>query len=49
MKMEENTRSPLESMVRRILRKYGYPHDKQESATQTVLKQAEAFGLTMAA
>ncbi len=24
-----------------ILRKYGYPPDKQEKATQTVLKQAE--------
>ena len=28
-------------MVKRLLRKHGYPPDKQESATQTVLKQAE--------
>ena len=28
-------------MVRRILRKHGYPPDKQERATQTVLEQAE--------
>ena len=28
-------------LVKRILRKYGYPHDKQEKATQTVLAQAE--------
>ena len=28
-------------MVRRTLRKYGYPPDKQEKATQTVLEQAE--------
>jgi type I restriction enzyme R subunit len=28
-------------MVKRILRKYGYPPDKQENATQTVLEQAE--------
>jgi len=28
-------------MVKRILRKYGYPPDKQEKATQTVLQQAE--------
>ena len=28
-------------MVKRILRKYGYPPDKQEKATETVLKQAE--------
>jgi len=26
-----------------ILRKYGYPPDKQEKATQTVLKQAEVL------
>jgi type I restriction enzyme, R subunit len=30
-------------MVRRILRKYGYPPDKQEKATQTVLEQAEVI------
>ena len=29
------------SWSRRILRKYGYPPDKQEKATQTVLQQAE--------
>jgi type I restriction enzyme R subunit len=28
-------------IVKRILRKYGYPPDKQERATQTVLQQAE--------
>jgi len=28
-------------MVKRILRKHGYPPDKQESATHTVLEQAE--------
>ena len=27
--------------VKKILRKYGYPPDKQEKATQTVLEQAE--------
>jgi hypothetical protein len=31
-------------LVRRILRKYGYPPDKQEKATQTVLEQAELLG-----
>jgi type I restriction enzyme R subunit len=30
-------------MVRRTLRKYGYPPDKQEKATQTVLEQAEVI------
>jgi type I restriction enzyme R subunit len=28
-------------MVKRILRKYGYPQDKQEKATAAVLEQAE--------
>jgi type I restriction enzyme R subunit len=28
-------------MVKRVLRKYGYPPDKQEQATRTVLEQAE--------
>jgi len=31
-------------LVKRILRKYGYPPDKQERATQTVLEQAEVLG-----
>ncbi|MGH2403288.1 MAG: RhuM family protein [bacterium] len=30
----------LRVLVKRILRKYGYPPDKQEKATQTVLEQA---------
>jgi len=34
-------RAKLRVMVKRILRKYGYPPDKQEKATQTVLEQAE--------
>jgi len=29
--------------VEAILRKYGYPPDKQEKATQTVLEQAEVL------
>ena len=36
----ENVRAHLRAMVRRTLRKYGYPPDKQEKATQTVLEQA---------
>jgi type I restriction enzyme R subunit len=35
--------------VKRILRKYGYPPDKQEQATQTVLEQAEALSELWAA
>ena len=37
----ESVRAKLRTMVKRILRKYGYPPDKQEKATQTVLEQAE--------
>ena len=36
----ENVRAFLRTRVKRILRKYGYPPDKQEKATQTVLDQA---------
>ncbi len=39
--VRENARAQIRVMVKRILRKYGYPPDKQEKATQTVLKQAE--------
>lgn len=34
---------PRQTRVKRILRKRGYPPDKQEQATRTVLKQAEAL------
>ncbi len=30
-------------LVKRILKKYGYPPDLQEAATQTVLEQAEVL------
>ncbi len=39
----ENVRAYLRVLVKRTLRKYGYPPDKQEEATQTVLKQAEVL------
>ena len=38
--VRENVRAQLRVMVKRILRKYGYPPDKQEKATRTVLEQA---------
>jgi type I restriction enzyme, R subunit len=41
--MRENVRSQLRVIVKRILRKFGYPPDKQEKATQTVLEQAEVL------
>jgi len=39
----ENVRAKMRVMVKRILRRYGYPPDKQEKATQTVLEQAEVL------
>lgn len=39
--IKESVRAKLRVIVKRILRKYGYPPDKQEKATQTVLEQAE--------
>ena len=41
--LRENVRAQLRVLVRRILRKHGYPPDKQEKATITVLEQAEAL------
>jgi len=38
--LRETVRAQLRVIVKRILRKYGYPPDKQEKATQTVLEQA---------
>jgi type I restriction enzyme R subunit len=38
---KESVRAKLRILVKRVLKKYGYPPDKQESATQTVLQQAE--------
>jgi len=39
--VKESVRAKLRVMVKRILRKYGYPPDKQEKATLTVLEQAQ--------
>ena len=39
--MKESVRSKLKVIVKRILRKYGYPPDKQLAATEMILKQAE--------
>lgn len=36
----ENVRARLRVLVKRILRKYGYPLDRREKATNTVLEQA---------
>ena len=39
--VKESARAKLRVIIRRLLRKYGYPPDKQEKATITVLEQAE--------
>ena len=43
--LHENVRANLRRLVKRILRKHGYPPDKQEKSTQTVLEQAEVLSL----
>jgi type I restriction enzyme R subunit len=40
----ESVRAKLRLMVKRILRKYKYPPDEQESAVELVLQQAKALG-----
>ncbi len=47
--VRENVRAHLRVLVKRILRKYAYPPDKQEKATQTVLEQAEVLSQEWAA
>jgi type I restriction enzyme, R subunit len=46
--MRENVQAHLRVLVKRILRKYGYPPDKQEKATLTVLEQAAVLSLNWA-
>lgn len=39
--VRENVRAEMRVIVKRILRRYGYPPDKQASATELILEQAE--------
>ena len=41
--IRENVRANLRVQVKHILRKYDYPPDKEEKATNTVLEQAEVL------
>ena len=41
--LRETVRAQLRVRVKRILRKHGYPPDKQERTTRIVLEQAEAL------
>jgi type I restriction enzyme R subunit len=45
--IREDVRAQLRVLVKRILWKYGYPPDKQEKATQTVLEQAEVLSAAL--
>ena len=45
----EAARARMRVLVKRILRKYGYPPDLQDAAVQTVLQQAEALSARWAA
>jgi type I restriction enzyme R subunit len=40
--VRENVQAKIRVIVKRILRKYGYPPDKQKKATDNVLEQAKA-------
>ena len=47
--LRENVRANLRRLVKRTLRRHGYPPDKQEKATSTVLEQAEVLSADWAA
>ena len=42
--VRESVQAKLRLIVKKILKKYGYPPDKQEKATITVLEQAKLLG-----
>jgi type I restriction enzyme R subunit len=42
--LKESARAKLRSLVKRLLKKYGYPPDDRPEATETVVEQAEMFG-----
>lgn len=46
--IKESVQANLRRNIRRILRKYGYPPDKQEKAVQTVLEQAKLLAEELA-
>ena len=47
--LRENVRARLRTLVKRILRRHGYPPDKQDKAARTVLQQAELLSEAWAA
>ena len=47
--LREHVRARLRVLVKRVLRKHGYPPDRQEPATRTALEQAEVLSAGWAA
>ncbi len=41
---KESIQAKMRVMIKRILKKYGYPPDKQEQAVKTILEQAKLIG-----
>lgn len=41
--VRENVRAQMRVLIKRILRRFGYPPDKQARATELVLEQAEVL------
>ena len=39
--LRESVRAQMRVTIKRLLKKYGYPPDKQEAAVRTVMEQAE--------
>ena len=46
--VKETVRAKLRTLVRRTLKKLGYPPDKTEKAVETVIKQAELLAASWA-
>jgi type I restriction enzyme R subunit len=46
--VRENVRAEMRVIIKRILRRYGYPPDKQARATELVLEQAKVLCLDWA-
>ena len=47
--LDASARARMRVIVKRLLRKYGYPPDLQDAAVQNVLQQAEALSAEWAA
>ena len=41
--IKESVRAKLRTVIKRLLKEYGYPPDKQKLATENILQQAEYF------